>query len=123
MRNVYEVLLKNVRALGHLNFISSPSDILSNNREARGLSSTLYRESARWMTVPFSGGNETGEVLMRKIGSEEYVFPQHCKFFNRDVCDIKDHLASIGKFDLILLDPPWWNKYIRRKKAKCKQEG
>lgn len=29
-----------------------------------------------------------------------------------------DEYLHDKKYDVILLDPPWWNKYIRRKKAK-----
>lgn len=109
--------------LGYFSFVPSPSDILLNNRDARELSATLYRESSGWTSISFNGENNTNEALIRRIGSQEFVFPQQCKFYCQDVCEIKNYIDSLGKFDLILLDPPWWNKYIRRKKAKCEQEG
>lgn len=75
------------------------------------------------MCAPFSGGNNTDQAVVKRLGSQPFIFPPFCKFFCRDVKEITESVESLGQFDLILLDPPWWNKYIRRKKAKCLQEG
>ncbi|XP_052123468.1 N(6)-adenine-specific methyltransferase METTL4 isoform X2 [Frankliniella occidentalis] len=122
-KNGYNKLLNEAQLHNHFLFTPSLTDICENNKQARLLSEKLYRESSDWLSAPFNGENNSDDALLKKIGSEYFVFPPHSNFFCRDVLDIQHHLDSLGKFDLILLDPPWWNKYIRRKKAKCLQEG
>ncbi|KAJ1523939.1 hypothetical protein ONE63_010488 [Megalurothrips usitatus] len=123
VKDVYQRLLTDAQHHGHFSFTPSATDIIHNNKDARLMSENLYKQSSDWIPSPFTGENNTSDTLVKKIGPESFVFPPNCKFFCRDVRDIKNHLDALGKFDLILLDPPWWNKYIRRKKSKCLQEG
>ncbi|CAG9864046.1 unnamed protein product [Phyllotreta striolata] len=60
------------------------------------------------------GGNK-GPSTSRSINESKYLFPENSSFFSKDVNEIEKHLTG-KKFDFILLDPPWWNKYIRRKR-------
>lgn len=60
------------------------------------------------------GANHQSFIL-KEIGSETYLFPENCTFYSKDVKDLNKYITD-KKFDLILLDPPWWNKYIRRKR-------
>lgn len=50
-----------------------------------------------------------------------YVFPPKCHFYCDDVVNMKK--LGDEKFDIILLDPPWTNKYIKRKKKIKQNEG
>ncbi|GAB0092412.1 N(6)-adenine-specific methyltransferase METTL4 [Sergentomyia squamirostris] len=62
------------------------------------------------------GENNNNECIITKLQEEEYLFPPQCRFFQNDVKKIDDFLSSGEVFDLIVIDPPWWNKYIRRVK-------
>lgn len=120
---IYQQLLRGAQKFDHFTFVPSTNDIMNNNKDARMVSEKLYKESSDWISAPFNGENNTDEALLKTLGSQSFIFPPHSKFFCRDVDDMKNNMDQLGQFDLILLDPPWWNKYIRRKKAKCLQDG
>ncbi|XP_044313133.1 N(6)-adenine-specific methyltransferase METTL4 [Drosophila rhopaloa] len=71
------------------------------------------------------GANESGR--MQKFQSQDdapsvYLIPNRCKFFNHNVDNLTALLHQLlPAYDLIVLDPPWRNKYIRRLK-RAKQE-
>lgn len=123
IKHIYQQLLEGARRSDHFTFIPSASDVRNNNKDARMLSEKLYKDSIGWIPAPFSGENNTDEALLKPLGLQSFIFPPHSKFYCRDVQEIINNVEALGLFDLILLDPPWWNKYIRRKKAKCLQEG
>ncbi|KAG8197170.1 hypothetical protein JTE90_011329 [Oedothorax gibbosus] len=58
--------------------------------------------------------NEKSLPRLFKFAEEEYLLPPHSTFH---LCDIK-HIEILKgkKFDLIVLDPPWENKSVRRNK-------
>ncbi|XP_058175598.1 N(6)-adenine-specific methyltransferase METTL4 [Anopheles ziemanni] len=51
------------------------------------------------------------------MDGETYLIPPGVKFINSSIDRFAEYIMEDEKFDLILLDPPWWNKYIRRVKA------
>lgn len=68
----------------------------------------------------FNGVNKTATFQRCQFGALSYLIPPHCKFFNCNVEELTKLLPqlipySVG-YDLIVLDPPWRNKYIRRLK-------
>jgi hypothetical protein len=70
------------------------------------------------------GENSLNLGLITEVNGENYLVPAECKFFCYDVNEIEHKLdLLVHPYDLILLDPPWWNKYIRRTKAKCVVAG
>ncbi|XP_034237639.1 N(6)-adenine-specific methyltransferase METTL4 [Thrips palmi] len=123
IKNTLYRLVKGAQHLDYFTFIPSASDIMNNNKDARMLSENLYKETDDCIQAPFNGENNTDEALLKRLGLQTFVFPPRCRFYCRDVGEMKDYVEPLGQFDLILLDPPWWNKYIRRKKAKCRQDG
>ncbi|KAK3908686.1 N(6)-adenine-specific methyltransferase METTL4 [Frankliniella fusca] len=123
IRTAFYKILGEAQSQTHFKYIPSSADVYDNNKNARMLSENLYQESSDWLASPFNGENTNDFAVLKRIGSELFVFPPHSKFFCRDVLEIKLNADLLGKFDLILLDPPWWNKYIRRKRAKCLQDG
>uniref|UniRef100_S4RYP4 Methyltransferase like 4 n=1 Tax=Petromyzon marinus TaxID=7757 RepID=S4RYP4_PETMA len=46
----------------------------------------------------------------------EYVLPPRCSFLLSDVARLEPLLQCNGTFDLIVLDPPWENKSVKRSK-------
>lgn len=73
-----------------------------------------------WQTIEypqfkaFSGGNDSTEVILFKANSPTYLIPPKCKFFHTDIKRFSEDDNTAKPFDLIILDPPWWNKYVRR---------
>ncbi|XP_076251443.1 methyltransferase like 4 isoform X2 [Rhynchophorus ferrugineus] len=62
-------------------------------------------------------GSNIGPATIRTLQDSKFFFPENCIFYSKDISEINVQLLD-KKFDLILLDPPWWNKYIRRKRKK-----
>ncbi|GLE04369.1 hypothetical protein PINS_up013299 [Pythium insidiosum] len=61
-----------------------------------------------------SGENDDGEArIARHSLSEEFVvMPPQSRFLNGDIRELS--LSALGKFQLIVMDPPWENKSVRR---------
>ncbi|SPP83171.1 N(6)-adenine-specific methyltransferase METTL4 [Drosophila guanche] len=84
----------------------------------------------RYWEAPYTlpqlhGANQSGQVQKFHSGDEantSYIIPDRARFYNHNV----DHLPALlpqllPSYDLIVVDPPWRNKYIRRLK-RVKQE-
>lgn len=67
----------------------------------------------------FSGGNDSTEVSVYKTNEQNYLIPPKCQFFNIDI----KHANISNTFDLMTLDPPWWNKYVRRSRKIQRENG
>jgi len=52
-----------------------------------------------------------------EILNHEFIIPGRTEYYCQNVEFLNDELSN-KKFDLIVMDPPWWNKYIRRRKRK-----
>ncbi|KAJ0174214.1 hypothetical protein K1T71_010360 [Dendrolimus kikuchii] len=63
-----------------------------------------------------NGGNTTNVPLECKIKNETFLIPPQSSFFCGCVKEQCKKLEG-SKFDLVIADPPWWNKYIRRLKG------
>lgn len=92
--------------------------ILDNNEAARLASQTFYQDTFCNEEENFYGCNDTDTAIISEVKDKKYVFPQKCNFYCYDVRDIAKKLELNNQYDFILLDPPWWNKSIRRKKTK-----
>ncbi|XP_076396799.1 methyltransferase like 4 isoform X2 [Megachile rotundata] len=89
-----------------------------NNEAARLASQTFYQDTFCSEEENFYGCNDTDMAIISEVSDKKYVFPQKCNFYCYDVRDIAKKLELNNQYDFILLDPPWWNKSIRRKKTK-----
>ncbi|KAJ0399122.1 hypothetical protein P43SY_007528 [Pythium insidiosum] len=52
------------------------------------------------------------QIVIHPRSDEQVVLPPHSRFFLGDIRDIS--MAAIGKFRLIVMDPPWQNQSVRR---------
>ncbi|XP_072385204.1 N(6)-adenine-specific methyltransferase METTL4 isoform X1 [Diabrotica undecimpunctata] len=125
-RNGFEDHIKeqNVVKFKYNNFLAECSKyFINNNEELQSLTNNLALEAADVIqndsgnsVLDMNGAND-GPAVVNEINGSKYVFPEKCEFYCKNVLDMEKHLSS-RQFDLILLDPPWWNKYIRRKRKK-----
>ncbi|CAB0008170.1 unnamed protein product [Nesidiocoris tenuis] len=106
---------------GYFSFKPTNVHYEENNSLARS-TSELYNGESFASEINFSGGNSSTSPIVVKTFGRDYVIPPLCSFVCCDIGNINTELS--GKtFDFILLDPPWWNKFIRRKKAKHSGKG
>lgn len=75
------------------------------------------------LTLPvMDKANEGPGINTRVIQGAAYVLPPYARYICDDVHKILDYTSD--KFDLIVMDPPWQNKHVRRKKlAKGSEQG
>uniref|UniRef100_A0A182UHN8 Methyltransferase-like protein 4 n=1 Tax=Anopheles melas TaxID=34690 RepID=A0A182UHN8_9DIPT len=65
----------------------------------------------------FRGQNSTNHTIITEMDGESFLIPPRVAFINSSIDRFEEYIDQDEKFDLIVLDPPWWNKYIRRVKA------
>lgn len=104
------MFLSNLKKHRDLFFI--PESTSDNNLCARHASIKFYEKTNTPKTCYGQNQNSTVHI------ANGYVFPPKCQFYCDDIANLKK--LGVEKYDLILLDPPWTNKYIKRKK-KMKQ--
>lgn len=92
------------------------TSVETNNQTAQKFAEVVYTESGRVIVQNCVGFNN-GTAKIQEINKSQFLFPENSEFFCKDICELKLHLKD-RQFDVILLDPPWWNKYIRRKRKK-----
>ncbi|XP_050674521.1 N(6)-adenine-specific methyltransferase METTL4 isoform X2 [Leptidea sinapis] len=87
---------------------------LLNTGAVRDLAKTLFEKTV-FYHEGLTGGNDSDNALICTINGEEFLIPQRSRFYCGDV---KESCTKLGgnSFDILIADPPWWNKYIRRLK-------
>lgn len=65
----------------------------------------------------FHGQNPSTSPVVTTFVGRQFLIPPKSVFYNDDIRNLSNILPNGEKFDLIVLDPPWRNKYIRRLKA------
>ncbi|KAK6617250.1 hypothetical protein RUM44_005581 [Polyplax serrata] len=112
VKNAYN----NLRLL--YNFPFDPSELSEkSNRSAKSLADEFYCQLSRHPDFSFHGGNDSTEAISKEIDGEHYLIPKNCLFYCYDVEQLLKHLQG-KQYNFILLDPPWWNKFLRRKRKK-----
>ncbi|XP_033228547.1 N(6)-adenine-specific DNA methyltransferase METTL4 isoform X2 [Belonocnema kinseyi] len=96
--------------------IFSKSVISDNNEAARLMSRNFYSDSVIKKEFMMEGSHWNEVSSVSQIDDQEFVFPKYCQYFCRDVRELDQKLPLKNQFDFVLMDPPWWNKSIRRKK-------
>lgn len=62
---------------------------------------------------PFNGGNNANKPIIIEQNGINRIIPANCRFFNTNIKDIQE-IDQTNAYDFVILDPPWWNKYVRR---------
>lgn len=80
------------------------------------LSRTAAAASAR---ENYDGGNVNDHAVVANVKNETYFIPSRCRFYNYDVDKIVEKLdrRNSPPYDLVLIDPPWPNRHVKRKNA------
>ncbi|XP_047996528.1 N(6)-adenine-specific methyltransferase METTL4 isoform X2 [Leguminivora glycinivorella] len=89
------------------------SPLKNGSSEVRDLAQKLF-EATVFEHKGIIGGNNSDSALICSVKDEQFLIPSNCSFYCGCVKEQCDKLT--GKFDIVVADPPWWNKYIRRLK-------
>ncbi|XP_066986302.1 N(6)-adenine-specific methyltransferase METTL4 isoform X2 [Macrobrachium rosenbergii] len=101
-------------------YFPSAEDFRSNNRPVRDARKRFMEASDVQLPVPNKGS--TGHKQQTLILEDnEYILPPNAEYICDDVRNILSH-TSKNKYDLIVMDPPWWNKYIRRRRSASRSD-
>uniref|UniRef100_A0A1B6LC37 Methyltransferase-like protein 4 n=2 Tax=Graphocephala atropunctata TaxID=36148 RepID=A0A1B6LC37_9HEMI len=108
---------------GHLKVEVSTEDVISNNGVARECSTSFFNDICQEKLLECSGGNAAEKPVQANIYGQDYLIPNGSTFYCCDIQQLHLSLRGDSQFDFVLLDPPWWNKYIRRRKTKQENGG
>lgn len=90
----------------------SKEEVIENNLPARNLAKNLMDEAPIKIQESY-GKNESPTAVLY----QDWLLPPRCEYFNTDVLNLSKALAG-RKFKLILMDPPWQNKHVKRHSGK-----
>ena len=86
--------------------------VRENNRNLRKIVSEL-QQSSNFQIGQCSGENNSDICQKIKIGETKFVIPPKSRYFVDDLINFDSNIFE-QKFDLILMDPPWENKHVKR---------
>lgn len=86
----------------------------SSSSEVRDLAQKLF-EATVFEHKGINGGNNSDSALLYSVKDNQYLIPPNCRFYCGSVKEQCEKLNG-NNFDIVVADPPWWNKYIRRLK-------
>ena len=95
----------------HFNGTPSIDEIRENNKVLR-VEVKKYMERLQTFEIPLKGQNFSNECVKK----DGIVYPPNCEFFNIDISQLHQ-LEGKGKFDVVVMDPPWLNKHVKRVKS------
>jgi hypothetical protein len=67
--------------------------------------------------------NLTDETTVELIYSQQFLLPPHSQLFKHGICDLDLLVKSNRIFSLITIDPPWSNRFIKRKRKSCESSS
>ncbi|XP_047536308.1 N(6)-adenine-specific methyltransferase METTL4 [Vanessa atalanta] len=78
--------------------------------------SRKYFECTLFDHKGLNGGNNSDGPLCCKVKDDYFLIPPKARFLCGCVKEQCQKLKT-NKYDIVIADPPWWNKYIRRLKG------
>ncbi|XP_054711394.1 N(6)-adenine-specific methyltransferase METTL4-like [Uloborus diversus] len=107
-------IVEAAKSLNHLDETEiTPFEWLENNSNAVIAGKEALESSVSSSSIlKYENVNDT--AVIKSTENEQYVLPAHSTFY---LCDIKELHLRDKCFDLIVLDPPWENKSVRRKRG------
>lgn len=114
IRNSYKIFRNEIA--GRLSIGGDDQTNQLKNIEAANLAEDVYKETGKHQIADICGGNGA-EQIVTDVQGNKLLFPSNCKFYCKDINDINQYLSD-KKYNFIVLDPPWWNKFVRRKKKR-----
>ena len=98
----------------------TPSDLLLNNKPAREAVKTFLSspstQSVQNSSLMCDYSNPTDETAVKLIYGQQFLLPPHSQLFKRDIGELDLLVKSNQVFSLITIDPPWSNRFIKRKR-------
>ena len=108
-------ILEEMHALRLFSGQPATDDWIENNKAAREKAKVLMSQAtSNYPTIDLIGMNDSDEITISK---NRYTLPPHCQYFSCDIKNIKSKLEQ-RKFKVIIMDPPWENKHVKRRKNK-----
>lgn len=102
--------------------LSKPeSDTRTDNKDALAFMDTIH--ALPYPSTLFNGANTNDYSIECELNGETFLIPPNCRFFNKNVLNAQLFLPLDNQFDFIVMDPPWWNKYIRRINSVKQENG
>ncbi len=98
----------------------SSSDLMANNKPAR-------ETVAQFLTSPtgvkiqdtnlkLNFLNSSDQFIEKEFCNEIFILPSQSQFYKNDI-DYLETLAKSGRnFSLVVMDPPWTNRFVKRKR-------
>ena len=96
------------------------ADFMVNNKPARETvsqflsspSGTKFQDT----NLEFSYFNSSKQIVEKEFCNETFILPPCSQFYKKDI-GFLENLAESGRtFSLIVMDPPWTNRFVKRKR-------
>ncbi|KAF2348533.1 MT-A70-like [Trinorchestia longiramus] len=98
----------------------TPLDFRSNNGLPRQAAARLLDDTARHVAdeaPSVTSGCNAGDACTTVTDEEGgFIMPPRCSYYQTDVRHMTRALPNDLKFKVIVMDPPWWNKHVKRAK-------
>lgn len=103
-------------------FPDSPTvqDIRINNKPSREAVLSFMSSTSAWIsncTLSETYYNSSDEATVMNLFNEQFLVPKHSQFNHRKVESLELLVKQGHTFSLIIIDPPWNNRFIKRKRG------
>uniref|UniRef100_A0A0P4W551 Methyltransferase-like protein 4 n=1 Tax=Scylla olivacea TaxID=85551 RepID=A0A0P4W551_SCYOL len=96
-------------------YTPTPDDYRMNNIKVRNLRTRLM-EASNVTLARLDGATEGGGFSTKVMCGSKYILPPYTRYICDDVANILNHTSG-ERFDFVVMDPPWQNKHVKRKKS------
>uniref|UniRef100_A0A182S7Q3 Methyltransferase-like protein 4 n=1 Tax=Anopheles maculatus TaxID=74869 RepID=A0A182S7Q3_9DIPT len=111
-----ENILENHSSIQH-KLVNIPNETYTSNKKALEFVDQFNYSTNYDGEQCFRGQNTTERTIVTEMNGESFLIPPRVQFINSTIDRFTEYIQPDETFDMIVLDPPWWNKYIRRVKA------